>query len=307
MCPRAAGRADGRQTVRRPDEPVRGRPSPAERRPVVGMARRRPGRRGGRRGGAGHGARRGARRAAEPLPGYGTPARGPSGRGVVAHRLRPRVRCRDSGHQRLSAALRVRAAGDAPCGRPVSPSPWPHGVGLVARIAWGRSADRVRNPYPLLAVLASVSALAVGGLMVADTLDAPALVAAAAVFGASGIAANVVIMLALVRTTPLNVVGSASGVLAVGLYLGFALGPVCFGLVADAAYPTGLPGQECSPPMWWRRAWRSPDAVSIVRSVAPRPPGRRPARHERRSGRSGWATRSSAASGVRRRRRSRAG
>ncbi|CAL9636335.1 hypothetical protein SUDANB21_06235 [Streptomyces sp. enrichment culture] len=110
------------------------------------------------------------------------------------------------------------------------------GVGLVARIAWGRSADRVRNPYPLLAVLASVSALAVGGLMVADTLDAPALVwAGAAVFGASGIAANVVIMLALVRTTPLNVVGSASGVLAVGLYLGFALGPVCFGLVADAA------------------------------------------------------------------------
>lgn len=53
------------------------------------------------------------------------------------------------------------------------------GVGLVARIAWGRSADRVRNPYPLLAVLASVSALAVGGLMVADTLDAPALVWAA--------------------------------------------------------------------------------------------------------------------------------
>ncbi|MGW0288478.1 MFS transporter [Streptomyces tuirus] len=110
------------------------------------------------------------------------------------------------------------------------------GVGLVARIAWGRSADRVRNPYPLLSALAAVSALAVGGLLMAETMHAPALLwAGAALFGASGIAANVVIMLALVRTTPLRVVGSASGVLAVGLYLGFALGPVCFGLLADAA------------------------------------------------------------------------
>ncbi|MFD7444418.1 MFS transporter [Streptomyces sp. NPDC059909] len=109
------------------------------------------------------------------------------------------------------------------------------GVGLIARIAWGRAADRVRRPRVPLIALALASALAACSILAAEQLHAPALVwAGATLFGASGIAANVVIMLALMRATPLHVVGTASGILAVGLYVGFAVGPLCFGLVVDA-------------------------------------------------------------------------
>ncbi|MDX2406769.1 MFS transporter [Streptomyces microflavus] len=108
------------------------------------------------------------------------------------------------------------------------------GVGLVARIAWGRAADLVRRPYGLLLALAVVSGFAACCLLAAEALHAVWLLwAGAALFGASGIAANVVIMLALMRAAPPHAVGIASGILAVGLYLGFAAGPLGFGLIVD--------------------------------------------------------------------------
>ncbi|HEX5997258.1 MAG TPA: hypothetical protein VFY84_19130, partial [Jiangellales bacterium] len=83
-------------------------------------------------------------------------------------------------------------------------------------------------------LLACVSGLAVCAVLAAERLGQPALMWAGAVaFGASGIAANVVVMLALVRFTARQAVGTASGIVAVGLYLGFAVGPLIFGLVVD--------------------------------------------------------------------------
>ncbi|HCA85836.1 MAG TPA: MFS transporter [Streptomyces sp.] len=139
------------------------------------------------------------------------------------------------------------------------------GVGLAARIAWGRSADRVRRPDNPLIVLAVASACAVCCLLAAEPLRASGLVwAGAALFGASGIAANVVIMLALMRVTPLHVVGTASGILAVGLYLGFAAGPLCFGLIVD------LTGS-------YRTAWLAVICANVLAAVliAARRPGLR--------------------------------
>jgi predicted MFS family arabinose efflux permease len=108
------------------------------------------------------------------------------------------------------------------------------GVGVAARIAWGRAAERISRPGALLLALAASSALASCGILAAGHFGAPALVwAGAALFGAGGLASNVVLMLALMRVTPLRGVGIASGILAVGLYLGFAAGPLGFGLVAD--------------------------------------------------------------------------
>jgi predicted MFS family arabinose efflux permease len=107
-------------------------------------------------------------------------------------------------------------------------------VGLVSRIAWGRAAERVRDPHRPLLALAVASALAVTCLLGAEQLAQPALLwLGAALFGASAIAANVVVMLVAVRLSPYAVVGTATGIVAVGLYLGFALGPVGFGLVVD--------------------------------------------------------------------------
>ncbi|WP_158786354.1 MFS transporter [Streptomyces sp. SCSIO 75703] len=108
------------------------------------------------------------------------------------------------------------------------------GIGLVARITWGRMADRARDTRGPLLILAAVAALASCLLIAAERLHTPALIwAGTALFGASGIAANVVLMLTLMRATPVHTVGIASGVLAVGLYLGFAAGPMAFGLIVD--------------------------------------------------------------------------
>ncbi len=108
------------------------------------------------------------------------------------------------------------------------------GVGLAARIAWGRAADRLSSPRLPLLVLSLVAAVGVGCILLADLLHTSALVwIGAAVFGASGIAANVVLMVAVLQVASRHVIGRASGVLAIGLYAGFALGPVSFGSVVD--------------------------------------------------------------------------
>ncbi|MGH3312303.1 MAG: MFS transporter [Streptomyces sp.] len=115
------------------------------------------------------------------------------------------------------------------------------GVGLVARIAWGRAAERVVRPGRPLLALATASVLASFSILAADRLHAPVLVwVGAALFGAGGLASNVVLMLALMRATPLRGVGTASGILAVGLYLGFALGPLGYGLVVDHTGSYGI-------------------------------------------------------------------
>jgi predicted MFS family arabinose efflux permease len=116
------------------------------------------------------------------------------------------------------------------------------GVGLVSRIIWGRAAERMREPRRPLLLLAAVSGLAAGAVLGAEQLGRPWLLwVGAALFGASGIAVNVVVMLALIRISPIQAVGTASGLLAVGLYIGFAMGPLGFGLVVDhtGSYGTG--------------------------------------------------------------------
>ena len=57
--------------------------------------------------------------------------------------------------------------------------------------------------------------------------------AAAAVDGASAVAANVVVAIAVVGGMDRRVVSTASGVVAVAMYLGFASGPLSFGLLVD--------------------------------------------------------------------------
>lgn len=110
-------------------------------------------------------------------------------------------------------------------------------VGLVARIFWGRTANLLHSPHLPLLVLAIMAAGAVACIECADRVDATWLLwIGAAIFGATGIAANVVLMVAVLRVSPPEVIGRSSAVLAIGLYVGFAAGPVCFGAVVDATH-----------------------------------------------------------------------
>lgn len=109
------------------------------------------------------------------------------------------------------------------------------GVGVVARIAWGRAADRrVTPPARSLAVIAALSVIGGALLIVADATTAVLVWVAAVVIGASAAAWNSVGMLAIVRDAPLGVAGRASGVVLVGFYGGYLAGPSAFGAIVDA-------------------------------------------------------------------------
>jgi predicted MFS family arabinose efflux permease len=107
-------------------------------------------------------------------------------------------------------------------------------AGLVARIWWGRYADRIDRPVPILTTLAVLSAA--GSLLLLTGLSTalPQLVwIAALVHGSAALPATVVVVVTMLRWTSVEQVGRASAVLAVGLFTGFAAGPVSFGVLYE--------------------------------------------------------------------------
>lgn len=105
--------------------------------------------------------------------------------------------------------------------------------GVVARIGWGRVAERAAAPMRTLTGLAAIAFVSVGlvaaGEHVSPWLWWPGL----AGFGASAVAVNAVVMLTVVRSAGERT-GQASGVVGLGLYLGYMLGPLGFGALVDA-------------------------------------------------------------------------
>lgn len=112
-------------------------------------------------------------------------------------------------------------------------------VGLGARLLWGRATDRSASPAVLLVLLAAGGTTAGALLAAAAAAHQPLLLWIGAVLtGATVVAANVVVMTAVVRLLGGRSVGGASGVLSVGLYAGFAVGPASFGVVLGrVGYP----------------------------------------------------------------------
>ncbi|HEY8458710.1 MAG TPA: MFS transporter [Actinopolymorphaceae bacterium] len=108
------------------------------------------------------------------------------------------------------------------------------GAGLVARIMWGAIADRVGRPLDVLAGLAGLSVLASALLLIAQHASLPWLAwGGATLHGVAALPASVVVTLTLIRLTKSQGVGRASGVLAVGMFIGFATGPASFGYIVD--------------------------------------------------------------------------
>lgn len=107
-------------------------------------------------------------------------------------------------------------------------------VGIAARIGWGRLAERVGGRLAMAAV-ALGGAVAVLLILLSLTVH-PALVwAGAFLLGATGVAANVVVMMSVIHAVPSHAIGRASGLVSFGMYLGFTCGPVTVGAMVDAA------------------------------------------------------------------------
>ncbi|WP_298712394.1 MFS transporter [Micrococcus sp. 2A] len=107
-------------------------------------------------------------------------------------------------------------------------------IGVFSRIWWGRRMAAGHRPTTLLAAICAGSLLVVAALLAADVSHAPALLWAAAVLhGLTVLGANVVINAGIMDGVPAGQLGDASGTNAMGMYAGFACGPLVMGLLRD--------------------------------------------------------------------------
>ena len=90
------------------------------------------------------------------------------------------------------------------------------------------------------ALLAGGSALGVLLALASPALGGWLVWVGAGVFGAAALASNAVTMVALVHSVPRATLGLATGLLVTGTYVGFAAGPLAFGLTLDHGAPFGV-------------------------------------------------------------------
>ncbi|MFD1214551.1 MFS transporter [Arthrobacter sp. GCM10027362] len=107
-------------------------------------------------------------------------------------------------------------------------------VGVSSRILWGR---RMATGVRASTLLALMGAGALGGaaaLLGAGEFGNPVLLWIGVVLhGATVLGANVVTMAGVMRVVPPARVGAASGIVSMGMYTGFAGGPLLMGLLLD--------------------------------------------------------------------------
>lgn len=107
-------------------------------------------------------------------------------------------------------------------------------VGVASRIFWGRRMNDGNRASQLLALLAVGALLGAASFTASAIFDAqPLLWLGVVLHGATALGGNVVVMSALLHAVPTSRVGTASGIVAVGLYSGFALGPLVMGYLLE--------------------------------------------------------------------------
>lgn len=107
-------------------------------------------------------------------------------------------------------------------------------IGIGSRIEWGRVTGRLGRPAPLIQVMSVGGIVGLGLLVLAETTQQHWLMWLGVAFHAAlPLAANVVINSGIVAAVPKERIGVASGLVATGMYLGFALGPVVVGQLVD--------------------------------------------------------------------------
>lgn len=107
-------------------------------------------------------------------------------------------------------------------------------VGVTSRIAWGRQMSRGVPAFTLLLTLAAGAVLGAVMLLLAGVLrNDPALWAGVVLHGAMVLGVNVIVMAGVMKAVPAERVGAASGIASLGMYFGFALGPLTMGFLLE--------------------------------------------------------------------------
>ncbi|HEX2246928.1 MAG TPA: MFS transporter [Arthrobacter sp.] len=109
-------------------------------------------------------------------------------------------------------------------------------VGVTSRIMWGREMAKGRRASTLLILLGLGALLGAAALLAAGELGNPLFLwLGVALHGATVLGTNVVVMAGVMKVVPAARVGSASGVVSMGMYGGFAAGPLLMGLLLEGS------------------------------------------------------------------------
>ena len=107
-------------------------------------------------------------------------------------------------------------------------------IGVVSRIAWSRRMQAGAEPSRLLMIISAGALLGVVAFVSASLWQLPTLLwVGATLHGVTVFGANVVINAGLLRVVPSHKIGAASGLNSMGMYTGFAVGPLIMGLLHD--------------------------------------------------------------------------
>ncbi|MCC3298033.1 MFS transporter [Arthrobacter caoxuetaonis] len=107
-------------------------------------------------------------------------------------------------------------------------------VGVASRVLWGRRMAEGVRASTLLLILAGGAIVGAGLLLAAGQTGNPLLLWAGVLFhGASVLGVNVVVMAGVLREVSQQRVGAASGAVSLGMYAGFAAGPLAMGLLLE--------------------------------------------------------------------------
>ncbi len=107
-------------------------------------------------------------------------------------------------------------------------------VGVVSRIYWGRALGAGRRPGTLLVMIAAGALLGMTSMAASSAWDLPALFWAGVVLhGLTVLGTNVVVNAGTMQAVDASRIGAASGTTTMGMYAGFAVGPVGMGAIVE--------------------------------------------------------------------------
>ncbi|MFC7403336.1 MFS transporter [Citricoccus sp. GCM10030269] len=107
-------------------------------------------------------------------------------------------------------------------------------VGVASRVFWGRALGAGRRPGTLLALIASGALMGMACMVASSALDIAGLFwAGVALHGLTVLGTNVVVNAGTMQAVDATRIGAASGTTTMGMYAGFALGPVGMGAVVE--------------------------------------------------------------------------